>query len=197
MKKKSLILMLTLIVLGAASAQAQGVVNIGSTDAPRDAAVLDLGQVSAQNLGLKLPAVDLSSVLVSGLGNSEAGLLVYNTYDTDPWTKGLYVWSGTTWVPAEQKPVLAVEVEPLTDFTVTPTLTVSSSAETVTISAWTPGTASYQGVTWEIISGGDKLAIDARSLTSITVSKITTGTAILRATSVDGRVIHDIAVTVI
>jgi hypothetical protein len=193
MKKKSLILMLTLIVLGAASAKAQ--VTIGSENSPNPGAVLDLSQVSSHDLGLKLPAVDLSSVLVSGLGNSEAGLLVYNTYDTDPWNKGLYVWSGTTWVPAEQKPVLAAGVNPVIDFTVPPTLTVSST-ETVTISTWSPASPSYPGVTWKLVSGGDKLEIDARNLTSVTVSKIAAGTAVLRATSVDGRVIHDIAVTV-
>jgi hypothetical protein len=191
------VILTMLLLVAAVTANAQ--VNIGSTDDPRDAAVLDLGQVSAKNLGMKLPKVDLSSVLTSGLGKPEAGLLVYNTATTASLEKGLYVWNGTAWTLAKQKPVLAPEVEPLTGFTVPETLTVSSSAETVTITDWLPSDASYKGVTWEIISGGDKLAIDSRNLTSITVSKIEdaeAGTAVLRATSIDGQVVHDIAVTV-
>jgi hypothetical protein len=194
--KKNLILMLTLILLSAASADAQ--VSIGGAN-PQSGAVLDLSQIAAKNLGLKLPSVNLSSVLTSGLGNSEAGLLVYNTSTTSPWEKGLYVWTGTAWTLAKRKPVLEVGVVPLTDFTVPQTLTVGDSPETVTITDWTPGTASYQGVTWEIISGGDKLAIDARNLTSITVSKIEdaeAGTAVLRVTSIDNLIVHDIDVTV-
>ncbi|GHT88996.1 hypothetical protein FACS189474_5180 [Bacteroidia bacterium] len=98
--KKMFLLMLMLMVLGAASVNAQ--VRIGGTIDPDKSAVLDLNKTDADtpagNLGLSLPRVDLTSAtqqLVSGT-NPKDGTMVYNTNAT--FGEGVYVWSSGAWV---------------------------------------------------------------------------------------------------
>ncbi|GHT00206.1 hypothetical protein FACS189421_11970 [Bacteroidia bacterium] len=91
--------MLTLIVLSAASVNAQ--VTIGSDKVPHVGAVLDL---QSDNLGLKLPNVALDNDLtVFGLPvTSEStaagakGMYVYNTNPTVG--EGVYAWDGYQWL---------------------------------------------------------------------------------------------------
>jgi hypothetical protein len=97
--KKMFFLMLTLMVLGAASMNAQ--VTIGSDNLPHSGAVLDL---QSDNLGLKLPNVALSDTLsIFGLPEeggftkeNAVGMLVFNTNPT--YVAGVYTWTGNSWV---------------------------------------------------------------------------------------------------
>jgi hypothetical protein len=97
--KKMIFLVLALIVLGAASANAQ--VIIGGTDAatPTQGAVLDLNATVYKG-GLLLPKVNLTTLtaltnLTSPVADAAdlKGLIVYNT-NTDT-GEGIYVWNGS------------------------------------------------------------------------------------------------------
>ncbi|GHT39924.1 hypothetical protein FACS189437_04690 [Bacteroidia bacterium] len=100
--KKMMFLMLTLLVWGVASMNAQ--VTIGSEQAPHAGAVLDL---QADNLGLKFPNVALDANLnkfgLDSIANptspsskeNAVGMVVYNTNSNFP---GLYVWNGSQWL---------------------------------------------------------------------------------------------------
>jgi hypothetical protein len=179
MKKKSLILMLTLIVLGAANAKAQ--VNIGSDAAPKPGAVLDLSQ--ATNLGLKLPVV---STLPTPSSDA-AGLLVYST--TGAKGAGLYAWSGTAWVAYQ--PAAAVGASLPTGVVATTGFTLINNSGTLEASAFTgSGTVSYQGVTWSVVSGS--IEFDARTVTTCVIKSGTTG--VVRATSIDGQHYEEITI---
>ncbi|MDR0865619.1 MAG: hypothetical protein LBO74_11905, partial [Candidatus Symbiothrix sp.] len=72
--RKNLFLMLTLIVLSAASANAQVKIGGTSTDDPDPGAVLDL--TNPDNLGLLLPQV---STLPASGALCQLGMMVYNT----------------------------------------------------------------------------------------------------------------------
>jgi hypothetical protein len=90
--KKMCFLMLTLIVLGAASANAQ--VRIGGTDSPHASAVLDLNPNTGNaNGGLALPRVALAndSSKLNGV-KPQPGTVVYNTASTLA-GEGTYVWT--------------------------------------------------------------------------------------------------------
>lgn len=92
-------LVLTLMVLGAASMNAQ--VTIGKDTVPHAGAVLDL---RATNQGLKLPTVslnpDLTEFVLTENGTSTrenaVGIVVYNTNLSVG--AGLYTWNGSTWI---------------------------------------------------------------------------------------------------
>jgi uncharacterized protein (TIGR02145 family) len=97
MKQKMMFLALTLMMLSAASVNAQ--VTIGSTDDPHAGAVLDL-QSTTQ--GLKLPTVSLDDIITFGLdgdAGTAIGMMVYNTNASikDGNGKGIYVWNGKKW----------------------------------------------------------------------------------------------------
>jgi uncharacterized protein (TIGR02145 family) len=95
--KKIFFLMLTLLIVSAASMNAQ--VTIGSDQDPHAGAILDL---QSTTLGLKLPTVslkDASLFQLAGDSTTAIGIIVYNT---NPNTKGgkgvgLYNWSGFEW----------------------------------------------------------------------------------------------------
>jgi hypothetical protein len=107
MRKKAIFCMLTLILLiSAASVNAQVVIGGGESQEPHTGAVLDLSPLGTQNLGLLLPNVELGSsaddfVLVAGANDEQkstaAGLIVYNTKLGDWCVAGLYVWTGEEW----------------------------------------------------------------------------------------------------
>jgi hypothetical protein len=93
-------LMLTLIMMSAASVKAQ--VRIGGLDDPNPSAVLDLNATNAVNngkLGLALPRVELTSTAsFAPLQAHVAGMTVYNTKSTGDVTPGTYYNDGSKWV---------------------------------------------------------------------------------------------------
>ncbi|MDR0866078.1 MAG: hypothetical protein LBO74_14260 [Candidatus Symbiothrix sp.] len=108
--KKMIFLVLTLIVMGAASANAQVRIGGADTDAPTQGAVLDLNNADDGYVGgLLLPKVSsltLSSVDAFSADADAAtklvGLIVYNA---DPDAEGIYIWTGATdgWKPVWKK----------------------------------------------------------------------------------------------
>jgi uncharacterized protein (TIGR02145 family) len=97
--KKMFFLMLTFLIMGAASMNAQ--VTIGSDNLPHSGAVLDL---QSDNLGLKLPNVALNANLTEfvlpltapSTKEDAKGMYVYNTNATIG--EGVYVWDGYQWI---------------------------------------------------------------------------------------------------
>jgi hypothetical protein len=164
--KKNLFLMLTLIILSAASMNAQ--VTIGSTDDPHSGAILDL-QSTTQ--GLKLPTVPITDLATFGLpleGTSTLrgaiGMVVYNTFSGTG--AGLYVWTGASWS----------SITPCTAAPATPgTITFSALA----VSPGTTFTASFPPVLyaksylWTLPPG-----LSAPSLTTTEPAITITGTTI-------------------
>jgi hypothetical protein len=98
--KRVFFLMLTLIVLSAASMNAQ--VRIGGTADPNTSAMLDLNATDGTNngtLGLSLPRVTLSSTTnYAPLKAHVAGMLVYNTATAGDVTPGTYYNDGYKWL---------------------------------------------------------------------------------------------------
>ncbi|MDR1962572.1 MAG: hypothetical protein LBQ50_02200 [Planctomycetaceae bacterium] len=96
--KKMIFLMLTLLILSAASMNAQ--VNIGSVNDPHKGAILDLSQ-SELNLGLLFPKVYLFSTrdftLPVDEGVDATGMVIYNNNAGLSGGVGLYFWNGTEW----------------------------------------------------------------------------------------------------
>ncbi|MDR0866281.1 MAG: hypothetical protein LBO74_15320 [Candidatus Symbiothrix sp.] len=98
--KKNLFLMLTFIVLSAASANAQVRIGGTETDVPTKGAVLDLNNSTGGYVGgLLLPKVtltdltDLSDIpLAAGYESALEGLIVYNT---TVGAEGIYIWNGS------------------------------------------------------------------------------------------------------
>jgi uncharacterized protein (TIGR02145 family) len=102
MGKKTMFLMLTLMILGAASGNAQ--VTIGSTDDPHAGAVLDLSKASGNSVGFLLSRVSLENVntwQIGGTSTDGNGMMVYNTNDNVVGGdgSGIYVWNGNAWTP--------------------------------------------------------------------------------------------------
>ncbi|MDR0412954.1 MAG: fibrobacter succinogenes major paralogous domain-containing protein [Dysgonamonadaceae bacterium] len=110
MKQKSLILVLALVMTGAASVKAQVLIGERANGEPHDGAILDLAPAAGANLGLLLPNVALGItpgefILVpeEGTGNfdsvkeSATGMVVYNTASVLDGV-GIYVWTGAAWV---------------------------------------------------------------------------------------------------
>jgi hypothetical protein len=101
--KKVFFLMLTLMVLSAASVNAQ--VRIGGSTDPYGSAVLDLNATDdptpdANKGGLSFPRIslDTTNVTLNGLTPKE-GTVVYNTNASmkGGQGKGIYMWNGTKW----------------------------------------------------------------------------------------------------
>jgi uncharacterized protein (TIGR02145 family) len=164
---KMFFLALTLIVLSAASVNAQ--VTIGSDSDPHSGAVLDL---QATNLGLKLPTVSIADLAIFGFpleGTSTllnaVGMVVYNTNATTG--AGIYVWNGS-WQ----------RISPCYGAPATPGTIVFSARG---VAQGTTLTASFQAIlgatyySWILPAG-----LSAPSLTTlepaITITGVTTGT---------------------
>jgi hypothetical protein len=98
MMKKIFYLALTLIVLSAASMNAQ--VRIGGLTNPDESAVLDLNpDTGTGSLGLALPRVELiSTTSFAPLQGHVAGMTVYNTKTMNDVTPGAYCNDGNKWV---------------------------------------------------------------------------------------------------
>jgi hypothetical protein len=106
MRKKVIFCMLTLVMMSAASVNAQVVIGGGESQEPHTGAVLDLSPLGADKLGLLLPNVALGSsagdfALDAGANGEQksaaTGLIVYNTKEGGWCVAGLYVWTGEEW----------------------------------------------------------------------------------------------------
>jgi hypothetical protein len=110
MRKKAIFCMLTLVMMSAASVNAQVVIGGGESQEPHTGAVLDLSPLGTDKLGLLLPNVALGSsagdfVLANeadgdkmqALKSAARGLIVYNTKGGGWCVAGLYVWTGEEW----------------------------------------------------------------------------------------------------
>jgi uncharacterized protein (TIGR02145 family) len=202
--KKTVFLALTLIVLSAASVNAQ--VTIGSDQDPQSGSVLDLSKVNDQKLGLLLPRVWLENITEWQLRGSDptngVGMLVYNT---NPGAiggngkAGVYIWTGSGWEPLKLNLSSAVQV---TDFNLDPSSKNVDIyvGETVafTASNFVPVNAAYPGVMWNITAGTDKASINkaTKSMTGCTVTGLTAGTGTLTVTSLDENVRKTVTVNV-
>jgi uncharacterized protein (TIGR02145 family) len=104
MTKTTILLVLALIMMSAASVNAQ--VRIGGLNDPHPAAALDLNaddQSNAGNLGFYLPRVLLTSVKQELNGVTPLnGAMVWNTNDDFYLGEGVYVWGDTVWVPVQR-----------------------------------------------------------------------------------------------
>ncbi|GHT45253.1 hypothetical protein FACS189440_00880 [Bacteroidia bacterium] len=152
--KKMIFLMLTLLIWGAASMNAQ--VNIGSSADPTPGTVLDLSQTGSKNLGLRLPVVSLSGATPfqltdGGDGSAAAGTIVYNDGLGALSEAGVYVWSGAAWTLASAPAVPPVVPHPVSGLTLdneaayTAPATGGSIQRTATIA---PDNADEKGVNW-------------------------------------------------
>jgi hypothetical protein len=191
--KKVFFLMLSLIVLGAASAKAQ--VTIGANTDPHSGAVLDL-QSTTQ--GLKLPTValdnDLTNFKLTLSGTSTKanakGMYVYNTNTAIG--EGVYVWDGNQWLLVKE----SIGTVPVTSVAIAPTAIDSLTAipgGTIQLRATiSPDNASNKHVTWSIVGGNTHATVDGNGL----VTAISNGRAAVRATASNGTYV-DISVNVI
>jgi hypothetical protein len=172
--KKMFFLMLALLVLGAASMNAQ--VTIGSDKEPHAGAVLDL-QSTTQ--GLKLPNVTLSSDLtdfrLSGDEATAKGLVVYNN-GTAP---GIYIWNGSSWnrLSAGTLPAIpaSISFSPSIDTPVPPKSLFTISTPEV------EGTTSYN---WVLPDSLRFVGVSDGSSIVVRVQKTTAGTIDLSGISV-------------
>jgi uncharacterized protein (TIGR02145 family) len=191
MKQKLFFLMLTLFMLSAASVQAQ--VTIGADAPPHSSAVLDL---QSDNLGFKLPTIELGDVAVfqlSGTAEEADGIMIYNSSDATIGGsgKGIYVWNGSKWnfagksgqiVPADI-PVKKIEI---TSAGYATEIKASGAGNTLQLTATVEPTEASQEVIWSKVysaatTAGD-VTIDATGL----VTGVKTGTVTVRATATDG-----------
>jgi hypothetical protein len=153
--KKMFFLMLTLLIMGAASMNAQ--VTIGSDKVPHSGAVLDL---QSDNLGLKLPNVALDDTdltefvlpLTAPSTKEDAkGMYVYNTNST--LGEGVYVWDGYQWILVKasigEKPVESFVISSADGSVVlAPRGTLQFS-----VTSFTPDDADTPRVQWSIDRG--------------------------------------------
>jgi hypothetical protein len=147
--KKMFFLMLALLVLGAASMNAQ--VTIGSDKEPHAGAVLDL---QSDNLGLKLPNVSLNDLTVFGLPVTETataadakGMYIYNT-NTDV-GEGVYVWDGYQWILLKaskgENPVQSITLNSALNDVV-----VARNQSIQLVPTITPSDATFRPLVWSI-----------------------------------------------
>jgi uncharacterized protein (TIGR02145 family) len=186
MRQKLFFLMLTLFMLGAASVQAQ--VTIGADAPPHSSAVLDL---QSDNLGFKLPTIELDDVSVfqlSGTEDEADGIMIYNSSDatTGGSGKGIYVWEGE-WIFVGKSAPVAVPVTKITILSTGDATAVNSGSNLQLTAIVEPAaTASNQVLNWTIVYNP---AMDAGSATIDQTGKITggkPGPVTARAEATDG-----------
>jgi uncharacterized protein YjdB len=183
--KKMMFLMLTLLIMGAASMNAQVLIGetIGSEDTPHPGAILDL---RSSNLGLKLPVVylsDVNSFQVADEGDQTdgAGLVIFNSNEAafGGLGTGIYVWNGSKWMfsglnnPAAN-PVTSIEVIGNDD--------VDSGSLGAYGAAIQPADATNRDVIWTVIPETGSGSISSYGI--FTGGK--EGTVSIRATAADG-----------
>jgi hypothetical protein len=185
MKQKLFFLMLTLIMLSAASVQAQ--VTIGADEPPHSAAVLDL---QSDNLGLKLPTIELGDVSVfqlSGTATNADGIMIYNSSEETIGGsgKGIYVWEGK-WIFAGKSAPVTV---PVTKITITSTDDVKQigSDGTLQLTATVePANASNKTLNWIIVYDPSLTAGNATIDQNGLITAVKPGNVTARATATDG-----------
>jgi hypothetical protein len=106
--KKMIFFLLTLLMMSAASMDAQ--VRIGDTADPTPGAVLDLKNTTAESYkgGLLLPKVTIAApdtepittAIPTGNASALEGLIVYNIALGQ---EGIYVWNGSKWMAVWKK----------------------------------------------------------------------------------------------
>ncbi|MDR1632610.1 MAG: hypothetical protein LBR97_07000 [Dysgonamonadaceae bacterium] len=106
-KTKKAVFLTLILVLGVGTAHSQ--VRIGQIEKPVAGTVLDLRSTPSGGYvgGLLLPNVKITKINTipdNFIGRSEivpaklAGLLVYNSLESNEVQKGIYVWNGTKWM---------------------------------------------------------------------------------------------------
>jgi uncharacterized protein (TIGR02145 family) len=109
MKKNLFYLVLALVMMSAASVNAQVLIGGAASDEPHAGSILDLASGGQTNMGLLLPNVELNDdasefVLVPGgtvtedIKQTATGMIVYNTAYVLKGA-GVYVWDGNKWMP--------------------------------------------------------------------------------------------------
>jgi uncharacterized protein (TIGR02145 family) len=100
--------MLALVVMGAASVNAQVLIGGTASDEPHSSAILDLASGGQNNLGMLLPNVELDADATAfvpvpdgtegfeTLKQTATGMIVYNIAAVQD-GPGLYVWDGSKW----------------------------------------------------------------------------------------------------
>ncbi|GHT40343.1 hypothetical protein FACS189437_05800 [Bacteroidia bacterium] len=177
--KKMMFLMLTLLIWGTASMNAQ--VTIGSEKAPHSGAILDL---QSDNLGLKLPNVALDDDLtVFGLPDTDPaadakGMYVYNT--NPKVGEGVYVWDGGQWLLVKA----SVGENPVTGITISYTGSrLLELGTTFQLSAiLTPENPSNPHIVWSIDKNPNIATVDENGL----VTAIGVGGATIKASASNG-----------
>jgi uncharacterized protein YjdB len=203
MKQKLFFLMLTLFMLSAASVQAQ--VTIGADAPPHSSAVLDL---QSDNLGLKLPVIELGDVSdfqLLGTATNADGIMVYNSSDetTGGSGKGIYVWNGSKWNFAGKSGQIVPADIPVKNIKITSAgyateLNASGAGSTLQLTATVEPAEASQEVIWSKVYSSATTAgavtVDANGL----VSGVKAGTVTVRATATDGSgVYRNLALTVL
>jgi hypothetical protein len=181
--KKVFYLMLTLIVLGAASVNAQ--VRIGGSTDPNTAAILDLNATddatpAANKGGLSFPRIslDTTNVKLNGVTPKE-GTLVYNTNASmkGGQGKGIYMWNGTKWNSL-------VATVPVTSVTLSPsgTVNIPEGATTQITATTAPVNATNPIVNWT----SSTPSVATVNATTGLITAVTTGTSTIIAKTNDG-----------
>jgi uncharacterized protein YjdB len=185
MKQKLFFLMLTLFMLSAASVNAQ--VTIGADAPPHSSAVLDL---QSDNLGFKLPVIELGDVSVfqlSGTATNADGIMIYNSSDatTGGSGKGIYVWEGE-WIFVGKSAPVAI---PVTRIKITSEnyITKVDADGTLKLTATVePATASNPSLIWSIVynpaTSTGRATIDQNGQ----ITGVKPGNVTARATATDG-----------
>jgi uncharacterized protein (TIGR02145 family) len=200
MKQKLFFLMLTLFVLSAASVQAQ--VTIGADEPPHSAAILDL---QSDNLGLKLPTIELGDVSVfqlSGTSVDADGIMVYNSKDETIGGngKGIYVWEEDKWVFTGKSGQITPVAVPVTRITITSaddatTVRAGSSLQLTAIVE--PDAPSNATLNWSIVYDAAATAGSATIDPDGKLTAVKTGAVTARATATDGSGVYgNFAITV-
>ncbi|GHT02122.1 hypothetical protein FACS189440_17700 [Bacteroidia bacterium] len=103
--KKMIFLMLTLLIWGAASMNAQ--VTIGSENPPHAGAILDLQSDTHGLLFTRISLTDADVFQLDGNSDDAIGMTVYNTNTrtTNGYGAGLYCWDGSKWSMVGKKAV--------------------------------------------------------------------------------------------
>jgi uncharacterized protein (TIGR02145 family) len=104
MKKKLFYLVLALVIISAASVNAQVLIGGNETDDPHAGSILDLSPGGSMNMGLLLPKAELTDdanvFALEGDGTSApataTGMIVYNTANVLD-GPGIYLWDGSKW----------------------------------------------------------------------------------------------------
>jgi P pilus assembly chaperone PapD len=94
--KKMMFLLLTLLLLGAASAKAQVLISPGTTTPTTGCDLSAVLELRSSNSGLLLPQVKLDTATdISKLTTPVTGMLVCNL--TGSLRHGIYYWNGAAW----------------------------------------------------------------------------------------------------